>query len=83
MVCPTRLQSTFRTEKYNNTPARRLERTHDRILRRLPPPEDASLGSSMRILLFHKGVGNHVQHDHMKIFDSSGMRMGNRNIQFR
>src|SRR6267154_32867 len=83
MVCPTRLQSTPRREKYSSTKARRKESTHDHTLRR-----GFSFGGSpsrgwMRVLLFHEVVADHVHHHHMKIFDAAGVCVGDLNIELR
>src|ERR1039457_2646860 len=83
MVAHTRLQATPRTEKYSSTPASRVESTHDQTLRCVPPPEGRSSGLLMGTLLFHEVIRNHVQDHHMQVFDSSGVPMGDLNLELR
>src|ERR1700686_1850198 len=83
MVRHTRPQSTPRKERYSNTPASRMESTHDHTFGRVPPPEGRQLRLLMRTLLFHEVVSNHVHDHHMEVFDSSGVTMGDLNIELR
>jgi hypothetical protein len=80
MMPKTRLQSTPRTDAYKSAPARRHGITHDQTLRRISSGALASRGL-LPITLLHEVVADHVEHDHVEVFDAAGMRMGNPDFQ--
>src|SRR5436305_1286782 len=77
MVCPTALQFTPRSARYSSTPETTIESAIETSFRAL------ALAAIARVAAFHEVVADHVQHDHVRIFDAAHVRMHHLNVQCR